>query len=459
MLGSFRQLLLQESLVCEGARVLVAVSGGADSMALLHLLHRLSPELGFFLAVAHLDHSIRSVSADDANFVSLVCSHLGVPFYTQRVDVPGLARGHGWGIEEAARNARLVFLKEAAARFGCSVIALGHHRGDQAETVLHRLMRGSGAGGLGAMRMRRGEFIRPLLSFSRGQILGYLGSCGIAWVEDESNLELVYTRNRIRHSLLPLMGEFNPRIEERLERLSRRFAQDEDYLRVVAFEALGAVRLFCGDGLRLGVEALVGLSPAIRGRVLRLALAEVRGDLLGIEERHVDALIGLVSSNRPQSEISLPGCWVARRYDSLWFRREAPGGFSGFSLSLDGPGRVVLPGGGVLTLSLGPSTGGAQGPWVAEFDPSVVRFPLIVRTFLPGDRIRLFEGGGRKKVKELFCQYRVELELRKCWPLVESDEILWVCGLRTRFGSEASGSAGPVLRISVEGFGGMSNDL
>lgn len=459
MLGDFRRFVLQESLVPAGARVLVAVSGGADSMALLHLLWVLSSEIPFAVEVAHLDHAIRDASAGDAEFVGQVCGKLGLAFHCCRVDVPALASDLGIGMEEAARRARMEFLLDTARRTGCDLVALGHQRGDQAETVLHRMLRGSGGLGLGGMRLKRDIFIRPLLFFGREEIQRYLESQGIAWVEDESNRELVYTRNRIRHCLLPQMRAFNPRVEEGLARLGRRLSLEDDFLRGLSADALAGLLVGERDGVRLDRVGLLALHPALRDRVLRLALERVRGTLRGLEDQHVAAIRELCAGRRPQAELSLPGCWVARRYDRLWVRRECPVEFEGYSLILEGPGRIELPGGGEVRVSLAQGVGRAENPWIAEFDPEVARFPLVVRTFHPGDRIRLLGGGGRRKVKELFSDFRVELELRKRWPLVESGEILWVCGLRHRSGFLGSHAGRPVVRVAFSGLEWMSNDL
>jgi tRNA(Ile)-lysidine synthase len=432
-------------LIEPGQRLLVACSGGGDSVALLHLLQSLAARLEVEIQAAHLDHGIRPESSRDAAFVASICADWGVPLTSKRLDVPALARQQKSGLEETARLHRRSFLEETAACHSCTGIALGHHRADQAETFLHRLLRGTGASGLAAMHLRQGPYFRPLLTFSRQAILAYLAQNGITYVEDASNNDLCYTRNRIRHQLLPQLSRYNPRIEEHLERLSFRLAQEEDCWSQLEEEALDR----CGeklDGeLRLSVPALFALHPALRSRVLRRGLGMVRGDVAGLSARHLEGVEKLLTGAAPQSECHLPGGWAGRRYQWLWLRQAAPSYAALEEVVIDGPGIYPLAGGGLQVL-LASQAVGEDGHCI-ELAATQVEFPLRVRSFLPGDRFRPAGMTGRRKLKNYFIDLKMERQERLRQPLlVMGEEVLWVVGIRRAEGRRAAkGEA--VLRL------------
>jgi tRNA(Ile)-lysidine synthase len=423
------QYIVAHRLIEPGQRLLVACSGGADSVALLHLLHSLSPRLGVQIHAAHLDHGMRPESSSDATFVAALCAEWGIPLASKILDVPTFARRQRVGQEEAARLCRRNFLEEAAARLACSAIALGHHRADQAETLLHRLLRGTGASGLAAMRPRQGPYIRPLLSIPRQAILDYLAQNALTYVEDASNNDLRYTRNRIRHHLLPQLSQYNPQIERHLVRLSHRLAQEEDYWSQQEQQALECCAEKLGSELRLSVAALLALHPALRSRVLRRALGMVRGDTAGLSSCHLEAVEKLLSCAAPQGECHLPRAWAARRYQWLWLRQVAPSVVAPEQVNINGPGSYPLPG-GVLQLLLVPQAAGEHIQCI-ELAAKEVVFPLRVRSFLPGDRFRPSGMAGRRKLKEYFIDLKMERQVRLQQPLLlMGEEVLWIIGIR-----------------------------
>ncbi len=431
-----------------GDRILVALSGGADSVALLHLLQALARRMPLELRAAHLDHGIRAAGPRDAAFVKELCAAWRVPLTLGQEDVPALARQLRTGLEDAARRARRRFLCQAAERSGCRWIALGHHRDDQAETFLHRLLRGTGISGLVAMQSKQPPFVRPLLSFSRARLRAYLAENQLPFVEDETNTDIRYTRNRIRHRLIPLLQEFNPRIEGHLAELCGRLAREEDFWRRQEEQALEGLGRPDGDGLSLDRDGLLALHPALLPRVLRAALLQVRGDLLGISSRHLEALENLIRGDTPQAEAHLPGAWAMRRYHRLLLSRRPPAPPQPFSLQIDGPGAFPLPDGRRLLVSLEPEARG-EGPLAVEFAADQVGFPLLVRTFLAGDRFRPAGGKGAKKLKDFFIDAKLEREIRAALPLVIGREVLWVVGVRRCAGMRPGQGGGGVLRMVV----------
>jgi tRNA(Ile)-lysidine synthase len=447
VLFAIEKLLKEEVGVAPGERIAVGVSGGPDSVALLHLLQALSRDLCFDLHVAHLDHALRQDSAQDALFVADLCRQWGVPLTSKRIDVRSEARRIGVGLEEGARLVRRAFLEEVASAHGCRWIALGHHRGDQAETLLHRLLRGTAVSGLAAMALQRGSYLRPLLEFSRDEIVGYLRKHGLSWREDESNGDFRFTRNRLRHQVLPLLTEFNPRLEEHLSRLSRRVALEEDYWRGEEERALAAVRISRGKEGALDRPGLLRLHPALRFRVIRRAILDVRGDLEGVSATHIAAIERILLSGRPQAETHLPGIRIRRRYDRLCLSLPASG-TAPYSLEVNRPGRFTLPDGRVFLAELTMEALG-ENLAVAEFDAAAVPFPLAVRSFRAGDRFHPSGARGGKKLKDFFIDQKIDLELRRTLPLVVSGEILWIAGVRRCNGRRpVAGRA--VLRLTIE---------
>lgn len=450
MLNAFARILREQHLLSSGDRVLVAVSGGADSVALLHLLHALAPTFPFSLLAAHLDHGMRPESPADADFVRQLCARLGVFLVEEKVDVPLLAAARRRGLEEAARDCRRQFLQQAAACHGCSAVALGHHRDDQTETVLFRLLRGSALSGLAAMRPHAPPFIRPLLTFTRQQIREFINREGLVFIEDTSNADVTFTRNRIRHQLLPALRDFNPRIDEHLARFSSRLALEEDYWAAEERRLLAELGQIGDAEVSFERSRLLRLHPAVRLRLLRRALLMVRGDLLEVAACHLEAVEGMLLADRPQAELHLPGAWAARRYERLWLRRAAPEDLPPVLVTIEGPGVYSLPCGGEVEVSLLPSALG-QGRHVAEFSAAEVRFPLILRSPRPGDRLRPAGMAGSKKLKDLLIDAKVPQEARRRLLLVVADdEILWVVGMRRVAGRAPSPVRGMVLRIALK---------
>lgn len=448
MRDQLTQALLGPCRLPRGARVLVGISGGGDSVALLRLLLDVAGDYPLQLHAAHLDHGLRPESSADARWVEELCTVWQVPLTVERVDVAALAQTRGCGLEEAGRLARREMLQRLAQGHGCDVIALGHQRGDQAETVLHRLLRGTSMSGLAAMRPRQGRFIRPLLAWSRQELEDYLTACGQPYLQDASNLDPAFTRNRLRHQVLPLLGQFNPRLEEHLAALAQRSAEEEDYWQLQVAAAMEALRLPDRDELRLDRAGLAKLHPALGRRVLRSALGEVRGALSGLDAGHLQDLLALVASGSAQAELHLPQCWAGVRFDALVLRKSPPKRPSLPRVEVAGPGDYLLPDGRSLRFEIIAAPLG-ESQTAVEYDLAEVGFPLLIRGFEPGDRIRLEGLGGRKKLKELFSEARVEQELRSNWPLLVGKELLWVVGLRRCGGLKPLATKSAVLRVAV----------
>lgn len=435
-----------------GARVVVAVSGGADSVALLDLLRRFDAG-SLKLVVAHLNHSLRGEHSDaDQAFVAGLAARYGLSFVAERRDVAALARELVTSLEDAGRRARYDFLARVAREHQASFIALAHHRDDQAETVLMRLLRGAGGTGLRGMGPSRGILKRPLLRVSRADIERYLKEEGLSWRNDASNADTDFLRNSIRHELLPLLGRYNPKVSERLAATAEILAADEELLDQVTDAAYRRLLLPGSAEPAFSVAGLTGEPRGLRLRLYRRALAEQRGDLQRIALTHLEAIDRLVGSERPNARLNLPGaCLVLRSYDRLSFAAARPEE-GDFEVAVAGPGEYRLPGGRLLRVSLVelPERLDAGAPDAAFFDPQAAPFPWTVRSFRPGDRFRALGMTGTQKVKDLFINNKIPASQRGRIPLlVSGDRIIWLAGVRMGESARVTADSGLVLKAEI----------
>ncbi|HET7294814.1 MAG TPA: tRNA lysidine(34) synthetase TilS [Vicinamibacteria bacterium] len=291
-----------------GETIVAALSGGADSVALLDALLETGRRWGFRVVAAHLDHGLRSASASDAEFCRNLCARLGVPLHVGAADVRGRARRDGAGLEAAARLERHAFLRRIAEAEAAAAIAVAHTRDDQAETFLLRLLRGAGSAGLGAMRPRAGTLIRPLLDVGRRDVLEHLQARGLEWREDETNADLRFARNRVRHELLPyLERHFNPSIRESLARTAALLSDEHEGVAQRARELYGRAARRGSGGVVLDGTALSQAPRPLARQVVRTALLEA-GGLERVGAAHVEKILEVSGrSGRSGRRLPLPG--------------------------------------------------------------------------------------------------------------------------------------------------------
>jgi tRNA(Ile)-lysidine synthase len=406
-----------------GETVVAALSGGADSVALLDVLVRLAPARGFRVVAAHLDHGLRPDSADDARSCADLCERIGVPLRAGQADVRGRADRDGGGVEEAARVERYAFLRSVKASEGAVAIALAHTRDDQAETVLLRLLRGAGVSGLAGMRPRSQDLVRPLLGFGRADVLAHLHARGLSWREDPTNGDFSLARNRVRGELIPyLEAHFNPRLRETLARTASVLAEDEDLL-----DALAGPPIAQREPGRVALSRrALALAPRAAARLAVRRALDGAGGLKGVGLLHVDRILALASREGASGRrLALPGDREAAIHFDEVRIGPARGPVEPFDLPLPVPGEVALPGGG--TLSARP----ARGPVAARGASAVVAVPdeaLSVRTRRPGDRVR---AAGRDMSLRRFLMARgVPAGDRGALPLVAAGaRVVWMAGL------------------------------
>ena len=389
-----------------GKKLLAAVSGGADSMCLLHLLATAKLDV----TAAHFEHGIRGEeSLRDLRFVEGWCREQGIPCLTGHGDAPAYAKAHRMSLEQAARELRYAFLHQCAGRIGASCILTAHNLDDNAETLLFNLARGSGTAGLCGIPARRGEILRPLLSVSRAEIEAYLEEHRVPHVEDSTNREDCYTRNLIRHRAIPALRAVNPRFDEAAARTAALAARDEEFLQSLADAFLKAELTNGGVSL----AALRALHPAVSSRVIRTLVP-------GLSARHTELALGFLRDDGPAS-LDLPGCTL---------RRESGRLFAGSRDWTPLPPRALHDGETVLLpeagLRLTVESTVFRGEIHDLFKTSFVKYEMIHPDLLctgrlPGDRIRPAGRGCAKSFKALFQEAGVEIARRASIPVIRDE--------------------------------------
>ncbi|MBI2866882.1 MAG: tRNA lysidine(34) synthetase TilS [Chloroflexi bacterium] len=441
-----RRFFQREGAAYKGKRLLVGVSGGPDSVCLLLTLHRLKSELKMRLHVAHLHHGLRGAEADaDARYVSRLSARLGVACTIGHEDVEALRKRLKLSLEEAGRLARRRFFARVAHEVGASAVALGHTADDQVETVLLRLVRGTGITGLRGMLSvseQRADgtpmtLLRPLLTVRRQQTEAYCRSRGVRPRQDPSNREPRFLRNRIRHELLPLLRRYNPAVDASVLRLARLATADTDALTQQAHERLPNIVIGQQTGgVRLDAGQLDALPLALQRYVLREALSLLTHSVeSNIEAEHVDALMALLRL-RVGSSIDLPGAIKGyREYSHVWVGTEAP--VSPWPAierehHLNVPGQSKVSGWRITArYTTAGSDVATNDPWVARLDAERAGTRLWVRSWRPGDRFHPLGMKQPKKLHDFFVDEKVPREWRRCVPLLcDTQGIVWVAGYR-----------------------------
>ncbi len=433
LLREVRRTIERYDMIESGDRVVVAVSGGADSMVLLHVLCALREELGCELVVAHLDHGLRASSRDDARFVADAATSLGLPVVCERADVARLAEVRHRGIEEAAREARRAFLGRVADERRASRIALGHTADDQAETILFRLARGTGWSGLCGMAAVNSRFIRPLLFSRRSDVRAYAAEHGVVWREDETNADVRLARNRIRERVLPELAAINPDAVRAVVRSGELAREAVDLERYVVDQVWPDVCQSESGGLvHMSRAGLVVLPRTVQSVVLREGMRRARGDLDGIGRPHVTAVRESLASER--GELHLPRLRVRLSSSTVEFATGCRAAASEpwlVPLSLGRteiaePGLVVEL--SVLSRDEAPEV---EGPWSEIADADWVRFPLVARGRRAGDRFAPLGMRQDVRLKSFLINARVPTERRDRLLLVcDQEKVVWVAGVR-----------------------------
>ncbi len=463
LLDRVSEIIPRYNMLSAGDRVGVAVSGGADSVVLLHVLHRLAAQLQVRLVVLHVNHHLRGQESDgDEQFVRSLAETLRLPIVVEH------ARAGPGNLEQEVRNLRRqFFLKLIHQNRAVERVALGHTRSDQAETVLFRLVRGTGLAGLAGMRIKTREgFIRPLLTTSREEVRKWAAAEGFSWREDSSNADLRFARNRIRYETMPeLARHFNPNVESAFAGTADLAATEEDYWGKEIDPIYARITKRTHLGLILAIFTLKTLHLAVQRRVIRRAASELRGDLRGLEMSHIDAILDLGRSKHGHDRVIVPELDALRSFDQLLLSR--PGTLRGEERGY----QCNLSFGQVSELPF--HAGFISIEWVNSEQQNCVNFKedqelsevvdldghqiavagqpgsLAVRNWEPGDQLHRAGHQGAEKIKSLFQEYRVPLWQRRHWPvLVFENEIVWVRRFGCAHKFNRSENSRSIVRVS-----------
>jgi tRNA(Ile)-lysidine synthase len=461
----------EKRLISPGDRVAVAVSGGADSVALLRILHDGQAKLGVKLLVAHFDHCLRGAESDaDAEFVGGLARTYGLPFVLDREDVASAAKRNKWNLEDAARRLRYTFFERLIREGQANRIAVAHTADDQAETVLAHLIRGTGPTGLGGIYPVAGKVVRPLLAARREELQDYLRERGQSWREDASNLDTRRLRARIRSRLVPMLErEFSPRIVERLDELAQLSREEQKFWNALTDDRFKA--LVRRNGTEFSIRASDLLAPmalpsalqagradeyrdplytkALTERLVRRIYEELRGSRQGLSAAHVEQVIRLAANSGGGHFAELPrGVLVEKSFGGLKFTiepasRSKSGQRLNRRLSPDYAYRVELPERGCATVCV-PELNSRIRLKVIDWtygeretingrlalDTALLRMPLTLRNWRPGDAYRPLGRREIHKLKHMFAEGRVPVRERPGWPVLESaGQVVWARGM------------------------------
>jgi tRNA(Ile)-lysidine synthase len=452
ILKTVRQTIADYRMLAAGDSVLIAVSGGADSVTLAHVLHTLAIDYRVRMAIAHLNHGLRRKDADrDAEFAADIARRLDLPFYAAKKDVRQFQQNAHLSLEEAARKLRYQFFDEICARYGYNKIAVGHNSNDNAELVLMNLLRGSGPLGLsGIAPVRDGKVVRPLIHLKRSEIDDYIAERKLAFVVDTSNADPSFRRNRIRHHLIPeLEKAYNPAIIKTLNRLANIMQAENLWFENSLRQDFNNCTAVQGPGtVSIDLDRFDGLAAAVRRRILRRAILTVKKDLRRITLAHIDAVLNLVDKRPGLGRLHLPdGIRVVLKAAKLTIDNRQSDGTPGaegsagsavidYRYTITPPGALYIREAGA-TIKLA-EIGAADlpdfktvGKNLAFLDMDQLQFPLVVRNVRPGDRFSPLGVNGTQKVKKYFSDHKIAGPRRRFCPLLLSaGKIIWIAGHR-----------------------------
>lgn len=434
-----------------GSKIVVGVSGGADSIALLHLLKRFASDQKWNITAVHVHHGLRGIEADrDKDFVEEICQTWGIPCKVVYFDVEMEAQKRGLGTEETGRLLRYeTFEKERTG----GMIAVAHNRNDQSETILMRLCRGAGATGLAGIRPVRDHIIRPLLFCTRKEIESYCEEHGLSYCQDSTNFENIYTRNQIRNQILPLLEEIYPKAMEHIAKTAEILSEEENYLQGQADELfLKAVDNLSNDVVTLDVKSLLESHRVMRKRIFSIAFEKL-GAKKDMGAIHLELLDGLLEQESGKS-LNLPNKLVAQKnYGSLQIKK-INSDTKGFSYALEVDNEIFIPEAKIFVrtwLSTEKKVENSQDSCTKVFDYDKIGCVLFCRTRQKGDSLAI--RNGRKKLKDFMIDEKIPREERDMVPLIAADgEILWVVGKRISTAFQPDEATKSFLTVQIRRF-------
>ncbi|WP_010285414.1 tRNA lysidine(34) synthetase TilS [Bacillus timonensis] len=440
MIEKVNQFIQKHELIKEGSTIIVGVSGGPDSLALLHYLFHQQKEST--LIAAHVDHMFRGKeSEEDLLYVREFCESYQIPFESIQVDVTSYKKEHSISSQVAAREVRYDFFADVMRKYKAEYLALGHHGDDQIETILMRLVRGSKGIGYAGMQVKRpfscGSIIRPFLAVTKADIEKYCLELSLVPKRDPSNDRDDYTRNRFRHHVLPFLKQENPAVHEHFLRFNQYITEDNQVLDELTIEKMNKVMKRNGENdIEIEISPFLAMPKSLQRRGIQLILNYLYKELPhSLSAVHIDNLITFLESNHPSGELHFPaGLRIVKSYDSCTYTykdcKEKP---SPYRFRIDTPGLYKLEDGSEIKSQIRKDYPQALvGNDCFVIDPDTIHLPIFVRTRKVGDKMTVKGMNGSKKVKDIFIDEKIPLHRRDLWPIVEDEqgEVLWLPGLK-----------------------------
>lgn len=423
------------NLIEDGDRIVLGISGGPDSVTLLHILNRLKEKMDIKIYAAHLNHQIRGLKAEeDAFYVAEICESMGIMCFLKSIDVPKYCKENGFSIEEGARYLRYEMFEEIKIKTKSNKIALGHNMNDQAETMLMRIIRGTGLKGLkGIDYIREDGVIRPLLDIDRKDIEAYCDNNNLNPRTDESNLETIYTRNKIRLDLIPYIDEnFDCNIKEALVRMSSSLKFDNDFIEKEAERFFYEVSKISKDRVDIDIQLYKSLHNAIKLRILKMGINKILGDTKQIELKHINDIIELEAENKIDKKINLPrGIIVYRNKDFITItNKEIVIEEVEFLYNIPNEAFVKIKEIGLVVqtqkVSINKFKNMKKDSNSRGFDLDKIKGSLVITSRKQGDKIKL--SNGTKKIKDLFIDLKIPKEERSKIPILKDDNGILLVG-------------------------------
>lgn len=445
-------------LIEDGDKIVLGLSGGPDSVCLLHILYRLKEKLDIEVYAAHLNHQIRGIEAQkDALYITQLCENLGVTSFVKSIDVPKYCKENGLSVEEGARKLRYEMFEEIKQKTKSNKIAIGHNLNDQAETILMRIMRGTGLQGLrGIEYIRDNNIIRPILDIDRKDIEAYCEEYELNPRIDHTNLETIYTRNKIRLELIPYMKDnFNPNVIESIVRMSNSLKTDSDYIQEESELKFKEVSNLQEDACEIDIQKYSKLHNAIKVRVLRKGIKHILGDTNFVDQKHIEDIMQLEDNKKIDKMITLPrGIFAYRRKNTILLtNKEIVNETIEFCYNLPSNGFIKVK---ELNLVLETQTMNIDRYKSMKldkkskgFDFGKVKGGIVVRSRNEGDKIKL--SAGSKKIKDLFIDLKIPREERCNVPIIVDEQgILCVGDYRNSENYKIDNNTKEVLKITFK---------
>lgn len=452
--------IINNNLINEGDRIIVGLSGGADSVCLICLLNDIKDEMSFSLEAVHVHHGIRGIEADeDENFASRICEKLDIPFASFKRDIPNEARKNHESEEECGRRIRYEIFNQEILKRDNSKIAVAHHMDDQVETILFRMLRGTGIKGIAGMKVQNGNIIRPLLCLSKSEILDYLMEIGQDFKNDSTNEDINYSRNYIRNEIIPKFKEINGNSLNHICSLSHEAMEIEEYLEQEAIEALNEALVECKKKntqtiRKYKVENIISKKQVIKARIIRRIIAEAGISLKDVNRDHIAQINGILEKSE-SGQVHLPRGARIKQESGLIYVEKEEKRVDSFQVDIIDEGSYKVEGIGEIKCRIIKDfamEGIPQSPYTKWLDYDKIKNGLCVRSRQSGDFLVINDEGKVKSLKDYMINEKIPKSERDRIPLIAVDnKICWVIGHRLSADVKITENTSIVLEISFEG--------